>query len=371
MKATRKTVRAAVLTGPGAVEIQSFAAPECDDETAILDVELCGICGTDLKYFEGRLAAPYPMVPGHEIVGRIASVGEVAAQRYGVAVGDRVVLESSIPCWSCSACRSGAYRLCPTKGGYGTRLAATVGPGLWGGLAEQVVVARGSIVHRLDARVTPEQAIGIPLLANGFAWLVRAGGMVAGDRVLIQGCGPQGLAAALVARRSGAREVVVTGLPQDAARLRFAERCGARTVTVYPTGPQVEDNGMGYDYDIVLDVSGSPVAIAGAAARLRPQGTFVLAGLVGRGVSAAIATDELVWREIRLQGVLSKDDAAMRAAQAVVESDPALAALVAEMLTDIYPLDAAAAAITAGKAGIEGFVKAAVRPASATPSRGS
>ncbi|HXG39393.1 MAG TPA: alcohol dehydrogenase catalytic domain-containing protein, partial [Candidatus Limnocylindrales bacterium] len=222
MSPGRETVRAAVLVAPRRIEVERLPRPSVDADAALVAVELCGICGTDLKTFAGDLPAPYPIVLGHEIVGRVAEIGERAARRYGVAAGDRVLVESSIPCWSCPACRSGAYRLCPTKGGYGTRLSVSVPPGLWGGLAELLYLAPGSIVHRLPASIGPRVAIAIPLVANGLQWVTRMGSLRPGDRVLVQGCGPQGLAAALVARAGGAAEVTVTGLTTDRGRLAFA-----------------------------------------------------------------------------------------------------------------------------------------------------
>ena len=106
---------------PDRFETRTFPSPAVAPDAALIDVELCGVCGTDLKYASGRIAAPYPIILGHEVVGRVAAIGAVAAGRHGLAVGDRVLVESSIPCWHCPECRSGAYRLCPTKGGYGTR----------------------------------------------------------------------------------------------------------------------------------------------------------------------------------------------------------------------------------------------------------
>ena len=352
-----------MLVGPERFEIRAFPVPQVAADAALIDVELCGICGTDLKYASGQLPAPYPIILGHEVVGRIAAIGTAAADRHGAAVGDRVLVESSIPCWHCDACRSGAYRLCPTKGGYGTRTSTNVPPGLWGGMAEQMFIAPGSILHRLPSSLSAEAAVGVPLLANGFQWLVRHGGLGPGDRVLIQGCGPQGLAAALVARSAGAAEVVVTGLERDAARLAFAARNGARTVVVQPDdSAAVRLERIGSGFDVALDVSGSPDAIAAAPAHLRSRGTFVLAGLVGRGATVPIATDELVWREIRIQAVLSKDDAAIRGALALVIGQPEIGARLNELITDVFPLDDVASAIGAVKAGLDGFVKAAVQP---------
>ena len=361
-------VRAAVLTAPGTLELRSFPLPTLRPDTGLVAVELCGICGTDLKYASGRLAAPLPMILGHEIVGRITGIGDEAAARWGVTAGDRVLVESSIPCWSCEPCRAGAYRLCPTKGGYGTRTSTTVAPGLWGGLAEQMWLAPGSIVHRVPELLELRAALAVPLLANGLQWLVRAGGAGQGDRILIQGCGPQGLAAALVAGRVGASEVVVTGLASDEARLAFAAAIGVRTVVVDPGwSGEVRLEAIGREFDVVLDVSGSPSAIAGAPAHLRPMGTFVLAGLIGRGVTVPFATDELAWREIRVQGVLARDAAAMRAALAVVVADRALADRAAALTTHVFPLESVVDALGARQARLPGFVKAAVAPAGWAP----
>jgi alcohol dehydrogenase len=237
-------------------------------------------------------------------------------------------------------------------------------------MAEQIFIAAGSILHRLPSDMSPAIGVGVPLVANGLQWLVRKGGLGPGDRVLIQGPGPQGLAAALVARSAGASEVVVTGLAADTARLAFAARIGARTVVIGPddaAGERLERVGAGFD--VALDVSGSPAAIAGAPAHLRAQGTFVLAGLVGRGATVAFTTDDIVYREIRIQTVLSKDEAAIRSALALVIAQPDLAAHLDALITDAYPLEMVASAIGAVRAGLDGFVKAAVQPSLHGPAR--
>ena len=359
-------VRAMVLSAPGAFELRDLPRPELRADSAIVRVELCGNCGTDVKYAAGKVDAPLPMILGHEIVGRIEVIGSVAAARYRVAVGDRVIVESSIPCWSCEACRSGSYRMCPTKGGYGTRWGLGTGSGLWGGLAEIVELAPGSIVHRLPETISPEAALGLELLGNGYQWLIRKGGLLPGQRVLIQGCGPQGLCAALAAQRLGAREITVTGLASDTARLAFAAEAGARTIVVDPdAGREAQLEAIGRDFDVVLDVTSDPRALATAAQHLRPQGTMVLASVVGKGVEVPFRTDDLVYREIRIQAVLSKDEQALLGARALVEMDTDLRDRLERLVTHVFPLEQAEAAIHARSAGLDGFVKAAVRPAAA------
>lgn len=253
--------------------------------------------------------------------------------------------------------------MCPAKGGYGTRSDLATGSGLWGGLAEVVEVAPGSIVHRIPDSVSPEAALGIELLGNGYQWLIRKGGLLPGQRVLIQGCGPQGLCAMLAARRLGAREITVTGLATDRARLAFAAEAGARTVVVDPDAErEAQLDAIGGDFDVVLDVTGDPRALATAANHVRPQGTMVLASIVGKGVEVPFLTDDLAYREIRVQGVLSKDEQALLAASALVEADAELRQRLERLVTHVFPLEGAEAAVHARAAGLEGFVKAAVRP---------
>ena len=358
MPKTKATVRGAVLDGPGQISIREFPRPEAQIDTAIVEIELCGICGTDVKLLGGGEAAPYPLVLGHEGVGRISAIGSDAARRYGVAEGDMVIVESSIPCWSCAQCWSGNYRLCPNKGGYGQRSPLTNPPGLWGGLADAMYIAPGSVVHKVPDGLNAAAAVGVQILANSVHWLERQGGLRAGDRLLISGCGPQGLVAAIFARVIGAAEVVVTGLAADATRLSFAESVGARTVVV--GGEQPPE--LGSEYDVVLDVSGSPAAMSGGPALLRPQGTMVVAGRTGGGKTVSFMTDMISKRELRIQGVLAKDAGSMAKAITIAAHDARVARELAALTTHEYPLVETVEAIQAASKGLAGFIKSAVRP---------
>lgn len=358
MPNTSAVVRGAVLEAPGRISIREFALPEVRPDTAILEVELCGICGTDAQLLGGGESAPYPLVLGHEGVGRVTAIGAEAAKRYRVAEGDVVVVESSIPCWSCPQCWSGNYRLCPNKGGYGQRSPVTNAPGLWGGLADVMYIAPGSVVHKVPDGLSAATAVGVQILANSVHWLERQGGLRPGGRVLISGCGPQGLVAAIFARVLGAAEIVVTGLASDAGRLSFAESAGARAVVV--GGEEPADLGSGYD--VVLDVSGSPAAISGGPSLLRPQGTMVVAGRTG-GRTVPFVTDIISKRELRIQGVLAKDAGSMAKAMTIAAHDPRVAEELAALTTHEFPLSETVEAIEAASKGLAGFIKSAVRPA--------
>jgi alcohol dehydrogenase len=358
--------RAAVLEAPERLAVREYPIPALEPDDALLRVEMVGVCGTDWKYFSGKLGVPYPIILGHEILGRIADIGTRAADRYQVAVGDRVLVEGSVPCWSCGRCRSGEYRFCPRRQGYGTRTPATVPPYLWGAMSEYLYLGPGSIVHRISPEVPAGTAIAAALLANGIEWLRDRGNVSLGDDVVIQGCGPQGLAATVIARESGARRIVVTGLARDAARLDLARRMGA-THTVAADQEDVEDRvreiTVGRMADVCLDVSGSAAAPPVSVRLVRAMGTVVLAGLAGKDAISPMGLDHLVWNEIRLQGVYVKGERAYSKAIDFIESRAAEYP-VHEIVSHTWPLEAAEEAIraAAGQNAPEGFIKAAILP---------
>src|SRR4030067_2655048 len=93
---TRKP-SAIVQEGPRRLSRQEFPLPEAGPEDALLRVEACGICGSDYEQYAGALPAPFPVIPGHEPVGVIEEIGEVAARRWGVSRGDRGAVGAVLP----------------------------------------------------------------------------------------------------------------------------------------------------------------------------------------------------------------------------------------------------------------------------------
>lgn len=342
--------RAAVLEEPGKINLRAFEVPSIGPEEGLLRVEMAGICGTDAHLYRGKLAAPVPLVLGHEILGSIAEIGEGAARRYGVRPGDRVVVEGSVPCWSCAYCLSGQFRFCREKRAYGTGTSVTVPPGLWGAMADYMYLAPGSVVHRIPTHIPGRVAVlAKGVLANGVQWLRIKGGLALGDTVVIQGAGAQGLAAVVIARDSGAGTIIVTGLPQDGERLALARDLGADHLVVAGTEDVVErvrEITGGEMADLVLDVTGSPAAVEASVRMVRRQGTLVLAGLTGKETRTSLFLDQLVWNEVRVQGVFSKGSQAVLGAIRFLERrgrDYPLERIVSH----VYPLERAEEAVRA------------------------
>ena len=358
--------RAVVLREPQRFEQREFDVPGPASDAAILSVELAGICGTDVKVFYGRLPAyTTPVILGHEIVGRLAEVGELLTARTGLRAGDRVTVSSMIPCWSCSACMTGLYRFCRNMRQYGLSLPSDQPPHLLGAFSEYMYVLPGSMIRRLPEDIPAEAAVLIEgVVANGYQWVRNKGGTRPPDVVVIQGCGPQGLGCAAVARECGASQVIVTGLRRDVERLELAKQVGADLALVAEDVDVVDvvnDVTGGRRADRVIDVTGSPAAWATTVGVAGVGSTIVVSGLAGAGKQVTLSSDDLVFKEITIKGALSKgadaiDDAGELVARRKYPFE--------SMITNVFGLGDVEQALRAVAGEVDGMypIKAAVRP---------
>jgi alcohol dehydrogenase len=354
--------QAAVLVEPGRFELRRFPIPEIGPDSGLLRVELAGVCGTDLKIYHGTYLGRLgdPLIPGHEICGVIAEIGERAAERWGVQPGDRVAVDSFLACGGCDACLSGDTRYCEVLGDYGVSMSAGRPPYLWGGFSEYVYLDPGAQVYRLDG-LSPALGVLVPaVLGNAIRWVSDIGGVRVGSTVLVSGPGAIGLACVAVARELGASLVIVTGLPSDGHRLELATQLGAHAAL--PADENLEhavlDLTGGLGVDTVIEVSGSVAAMALAPKLARRQGRVVLGGLSG-GRPAALSVDDIALREIELRGVFSHDRAAIKRALRFAHET---AERFEGFITHVFPLQRVAEAIEILEERPESFIKAAVAP---------
>jgi len=277
--------RAATLVAPDKIEIREYPIPDIPPDGGLVAVEIAGVCGTDVKYLHGKIELPLPTILGHEILGRVARLGGAAAALHGLKEGDRVILKGALGCGRCADCRRGAGRFCKKRTSYGGRTTSANAPHLFGGFADYVYLAPDILATKVPDDLPAKAAVLVgAVMANGFQWALRHGGVKMGDFVLIQGPGQQGLACAFAAKQAGAARIFVSGIGRDARRLELAKRFGAdRTIdveqeNVVETVRRETDGAMA---DVVVDVSGNPKAIVASIDCVRRQGTMVLAGLTG------------------------------------------------------------------------------------------
>jgi threonine dehydrogenase-like Zn-dependent dehydrogenase len=304
--------RAAVQTAARELELREFDISETvGDGEALLRLEGCGVCGADYERYEGGMddsdLFEYPVVVGHEPVGRIEQIGSDASQRWGVKEGDRVAVEPFAPCGVCENCTAGEYTVCDQRFIYGTT-STSVGRGLWGGFAYYMYLRPGTIVHELSPDISIEDAVFFNPLGAGFEWVCQAGDVGAGDSVLIMGPGQRGLSSVIAAIEAGADPIIVSGLPDDGPRLDLAERLGVtHTVDVGNSvlESRVQDLTDGRGVDVVVDTTpGATRPVVDGIRSVRRGGTVVLAGTKGGAEVEGFVSDELVLNNVRLQGTL-------------------------------------------------------------------
>ncbi len=283
--------RAMVMTGVRSMEIRDFDVPkEPPPSGAIMQVLVNGICGSDYDLYVGHLDpryTPFPMIPGHEMVGQITEIDPLAELAWGVTAGDRVAVEPIISCGECDECLAGRQRFCARASGYSST-SIHVAPSLWGGMSEYMVLRPGTRLHKVPPDLSDEDAGLFNPFGNAFEWTARVGRVQIGDRVLITGCGQRGLACAVVAQESGASQVIITGRSRDEHKLRLAADFGATdtiNVELVDTVEAVLNATGGKGVDKVIDTApGSTDTIVHAVHVLRNEGTLVLAGEKGRDI---------------------------------------------------------------------------------------
>jgi threonine dehydrogenase-like Zn-dependent dehydrogenase len=306
---------------------ESFAIPEIGADDALLRVEACGICGSDYEQYDGTLRVRMPVIPGHEPVGIIEQIGNVAAQRWGVTVGDRVAVEALIPCGFCRECVQGRYRLCRGDGrglsAHGYRPVETP-PSLWGGYAEYLYLEPRALVHRVSKDVPPELAVLFNPIGAGVRWAVNMPSLRIGETIVILGPGQRGLASVIAAREAGAGTIIVTGLSRDERKLALARELGAHhTIDVQRGDPvrvvrEITDGALA---DVVIDVTAyAAEAVTQAIALARRGGRVVLAGTKGAKPVPEFMSDTVVAKELTIMGALGVDWPAYDAAIRLIES---------------------------------------------------
>lgn len=318
----RKTL-AMVQTGVRKLEPRELPIPEIDADSALLRVEACGICGSDYEQYEGLLRTPVPVIPGHEPLGVIEAIGDRAARRWGVDVGDRVAVETMLSCRFCDACLAGRYHLCRTRRIY-SYIPLSEPPGLWGAYAEFMYLDPCSIVHKVERSLDPSLAVLFNPLGAGFRWGVEIPDTGPGDSVVILGPGQRGLACVIACREAGADTLIVTGLAADARKLALARELGADhciDVENEDAKRRIRELTQGQGADVVIDVSSySTAPVADALDYVRPGGTIVLAGVKGFKAIPDFVSDKIVLKEIQLRGAIGVTSSGYRSAIRLIES---------------------------------------------------
>lgn len=292
-------IRVATFAGPGTKPvIQRVQRPPISSQAALIEIGLCGVCGTDLHILRGHWPKPlpWPFTLGHELAGVIVEKGrdlECDFMGQPLELGSKVMLPPLMPCGNCYYCLHypETSNKCLNPVYYGRYLGFEKPPHLWGGWAEMVYVdlatLPGTKIYKLpDDMPLRLGALSEPLTSciRAFQRASRAGGFRTGDTVVIQGSGPIGVLAVAAAQEMGAGRVIVIGAPQH-PRLDLCKKFGAEATVCLEEHPTSETRIEtvrnlvgGYGADVVMDCSGHPSAGPEGIEMLRDGGTYVEMG---------------------------------------------------------------------------------------------
>lgn len=284
-------ISAAVLVQPHQpLEVRDFERPTLEPGAVLLKTLGSEVCGTDTHLYKGQLAGvPYPIIPGHVSVGVVEEIGtgpgvedvrdvDGAPLRLGQIVTFLDVYGNCGRCWFCTV--GHATTRCPSRKVYGVTLSSD--EGLLGGWSEYIYLRPGvhivPLPDRLDWRAFLSAGCGMPTALHA----VTLAEVDFGDTVVVQGAGPVGLCAAVLAQLRGAGQVIVVGGPE--LRLSAARRFGVDvTIDIGSTSPEERLDTIraltgGRGADVTIEATGVPAAVPEGMRLTRDAGRYVVVG---------------------------------------------------------------------------------------------
>ena len=286
-------MNAAVLRGPRSLSIEARPSIVPGAGEVVVQVDGAGLCGTDFRIWNGDRAVEYPRVMGHELVGRVLSMGPDVR---GHAIGQPVAVEPNYSCGHCPLCREGNKNLCLSR--------TAIGIDVDGGFADEVVVP-ARCCWPMPADVAPDQMLLVEPLAV-VVRAVRRGVPQAGETAAVLGVGALGLLAIQVLKARGCR---VLAVGRSARRLPLARELGADLVATTDAGDHVaaaQAISGREGVDLVIETAGTAPAVAQAVELCRPGGRVVLTGLPHE--PTALEFFWVVRREINILGSMIYQD---------------------------------------------------------------
>jgi L-iditol 2-dehydrogenase len=332
---------AAYLKAPWKVELRRAELPESPPEAnALIRVDACGICGTDLSSAEARMVEWSAF--GHEIAGTIEAIGP---GKTNLKVGDRVVLESSSYCGTCELCRDGRVDLCnkapsfwnPTAMGFGQRMIAPLGGMVpYDGLTPDVAC----LAEPAGVAVDMVKTANVPL----------------GARVAVIGPGPIALMAIAILMRGNALDVTCIGRPHSRRRLEVAGELGAIPLAVAEPLDARDDLRRKFDHVLLT----SPVeTIPPALSLLKYGGTLTYIGMGTSDGKITIDANDFHWRKLQLRASMASPAIYYPTALAMLKSGMIPGE---KIISHRFPLEEMEKAMLLCRDGKDSAVKVVVKP---------
>ena len=321
------------IHGAEDLRIEDVPCPQPGPDQALVKMGAAGICGSDMHYFRdgqiGKFKIQEPLIPGHEASGVIASLG---ANVTGLEEGQRVAINPSHPCGTCSRCREGRENLCDSMFFLGS---ASVFPHAQGMFREYFLISAKQCIPVSNQVSLEELALSEPL-SVGLHAVSRAGNLC-GKKVLISGSGTIGCMVLLAAKLDGAEQVTMVDVLEEP--LAIARKVGAdQTLCVKPSAAPSPE--LLNEFDVAFEVSGAASALGNCIELVRRGGTIVQVGTLPiEGVH--LFANQIMVKELDIRGSMRFGNVFSRAVR-LLESQRLN---VQPILTGRFPIAEAAKAL--------------------------
>lgn len=278
--------------GPGHVALMEVPEPRCENHQVILEVNCCGICGTDLHVYNDTFRNYPPVILGHEFAGKIVEIGSGVS---GINRSDSfaVLGATAVICGHCTYCRNGEFMFCGERRG--------MGHGVNGAFAKYVVV-RPDQLFRLPPHVTMQEGALVEPLAAAVHAVCEIARFQLGDVVLLSGPGPIGLLCLKLLVAQGIK-TIVAGTSDDQLRLDKADGYGAARIVKVDEDDLVsiiaEETG-GKGVDLAIECAGAAGSVRNCLHALRPLGHYVQVGHFGDDLS--VPWDFVAFKQLTISG---------------------------------------------------------------------
>jgi L-iditol 2-dehydrogenase len=278
MRTPNEKMKAVICYAPRRYVLEERPVPRAGEGEVVVRVGATGICGSDIKCYEGADILwggprPYvrpPVTPGHEFVGEVVELGPGASERTGLRIGDKAVAEQIVPCWECRYCKTGKYWMCQVHNIFGFQGGIDDGS-----FAEYMRYPSNAIVHKIPRKIPDDKAAFIEPLSCAIHAVQRAN-IELGDFTVIAGMGPLGLCMLQVAKLKNPGELVALDVKDN--RLSLAKKFGA-TLTINVAREdavgKVLELTQNYGCDVYIEASAHPSGVTQGLQMIRKLGRFV------------------------------------------------------------------------------------------------
>ena len=326
-----------IVARVGEIVLEAAVKPVPLPHEVLVETTVTGVCGSDTHAAQGRHPfVPLPYFPGHEVVGVVRAVGEDVA---GVAAGDRVTVEPTLPCWECKMCTTDRSNLCENLRFFGCGYEQ-------GGMADFFTIPSNRL-HVIPDALTDLQAILIEPLSTP-VHAVRISGGVKDKAVVIIGAGTIGLLLLAAARYAGVRTVVMTDML--ASKRERALRLGADAVidAVRPDAVAAIRTELGESADVVFDCVAIQSTVNQAVELAMKAGTVMIVGVPEKPVTVPLP--QIQDLQMRIQGSATYMPEDYETSIEIISQG---GVKVEDFITSRYPLEQVADAFAASAGGEE------------------